>query len=51
MKKQTIRNIIFAIIGAFLFGLGCDLGLYSIGCIGFVIDLIAIIIAISRIEN
>lgn len=38
MKKNTIRNILFAILGAFLFGLGQDLNKYSIGTIGFYAD-------------
>ena len=48
MKKNTIRNIIFAILGAFLFGLGQDLNKYSIGAIGFILMFIAMCLAIAE---
>lgn len=51
MKKNTIRNIIFAILGAFLFGLGIDRNTWAIGTIGFILMLIAMCLAMSDSEN
>lgn len=40
-QKGINRNITFAILGAFLFGLGCDLELTSIGSIGIALIIIS----------
>lgn len=40
MKKSIIKNIIFANLVTFLFGLGSDLSVWSIGAIVFTLILL-----------
>lgn len=47
MKKSTIRNIAFAILGAFLLGLGIDLKIWSIGTVGCMLMLVSMCLAIT----
>lgn len=50
MKKNTIRNIIFAFIGAFLVGLAIDLEIWTIGMIGLMYMIIAACFGLSGLE-
>lgn len=50
MKKDTIRNIIFAFIGAFLVGLAIDLGIWTIGMIGTMFMIIAACFGFNSLE-
>ena len=40
MKKNTIKNIIFATLVTFLYGLGSNLNVWSIGAIVFTLILL-----------
>lgn len=51
MKKSTIRNITFAILGAFLFGLGIDLNMWSIITTGFMLMFISMCLVIVNSGN
>lgn len=48
MKKSTIRNIIFAMLGAFLFGLSIDIASWTIGIMGSMLIVIAMWLAIAE---
>lgn len=46
-RKGTIRNIIFAIIGSLLLGLGCDMRICTFIFVGLMTIFISMILAIS----
>lgn len=51
MNKSTIRNITFAILGSFLFGLGIDLNIYCIGTTGFILMFISMCLTIVNSKS
>lgn len=51
MKRETIRNIIFAIVGAFLLGVGVDIAIETFITVGFAMIIIAVCLAITNTCN
>ena len=49
MKKNTIENIIYAIFGSFLLGLGIDIASWTIGMTGGMLIIIAMCLAMKEI--
>lgn len=48
MKRETIRNIIFAIGGAFLLGVGSDISSQVFTAVGFTLIIIAVCLAVAN---
>lgn len=48
MKKNTIRNIILGVLGAFLVGLGIDININSIGMAGVALIISSITLAVMK---
>lgn len=51
MKRETIRNIIFAIGGAFLLGFGVDTSICIFTSVGFAMIIIAVCLATANIPD
>lgn len=49
MNKNTIRNIIFAILGAILLGLGIDIVSWTVGISGVMLMIITFVLAMKEI--
>lgn len=49
MKKNTITNITFSILGAFLLGLGIDIGSWTIKLLGSMLIIIVWFLVIEKL--